>query len=422
MNRDHVQGAGAHGTAGTHAQTLALYRLLDELGDAHPHVEIESCSSGGARIDHEILRRTCRVWTSDSNDALDRQSIQRGASMFVPPEVMGAHIGPTRSHTTGRVHTLAFRAATAMFGHLGIEWDVTRLDERDRTALAGAIALHQRFRPLLHGGDTVRFDVEEPFLAHGVYATDRSEALVCWVGFWAVTRHEDVRVVGKDHQRFSSEPTIMMQDPDPAGRVDLGDHKMMLMSDPPYHTALRRLISRDFTPRSAAAYRARVEELAGQIVDQVVERGECDLVADIAGEMPSYVAAELLGLPLADGRELYRLTEILHSDPASLPPGAGAAALGEMFGHAAELWAREGGRARRRPGQRLHGRPGRGPPRGPDRLRAVLPAAGRRGRRHHPQPGGRGAGRPVRLTPTSSTACAATSGCSPPPSRSCSGG
>ena len=136
-------------------QTLALYRLLDELRARHPMVEIESCSSGGARIDHGILRRTDRVWTSDCNDALERQTIQRGASMLVPPELMGAHIGPTRSHTTGRVHTLAFRAATALFGHLGVEWNVLALDRHaSATELAEVIALHQRFRPLLHGGDT----------------------------------------------------------------------------------------------------------------------------------------------------------------------------------------------------------------------------------------------------------------------------
>ena len=83
----------------------------------------------GRRIDHEILRRTVRVWTSDCNDALERQTIQRGASMLIPPELMGAHIGPPTSHTTGRTHTLAFRAATAMFGHLGVEWNVLELDD-----------------------------------------------------------------------------------------------------------------------------------------------------------------------------------------------------------------------------------------------------------------------------------------------------
>jgi alpha-galactosidase len=178
MNRDHVQGSGSTGAAGTQAQTRAVYGLFDELRRRHPTVEFESCASGGGRIDHEILQRTERVWTSDCNDALERQTIQRGASMLIPPEVMGAHIGPTRAHTTGRVHTLAFRAATAMFGHLGVEWNVARLEEDRRAQLAAAIAVHKRFRPLLHTGDTVRFDTEPVYCAHGVYAADRSEALV----------------------------------------------------------------------------------------------------------------------------------------------------------------------------------------------------------------------------------------------------
>jgi alpha-galactosidase len=186
MNRDHVQGSGADGAAGTHAQTLALYALLDELQRRHPSVEIESCASGGGRIDHGILQRTSRVWTSDCNDALERQTIQRGASMLIPPELMGAHVGPARAHTTGRTHTLDFRVATAFFGHLGVECDVVSLDQRDREELAAAIALHQRFRALLHSGDVVRFDVvtngpptDSPVsFASGVYAPDRSEALV----------------------------------------------------------------------------------------------------------------------------------------------------------------------------------------------------------------------------------------------------
>src|SRR5262245_20982313 len=58
MNRDHIGGSGADQAPGTHDQTVAVYRLLDELHARHPDVEIESCSSGGARIDHEILART----------------------------------------------------------------------------------------------------------------------------------------------------------------------------------------------------------------------------------------------------------------------------------------------------------------------------------------------------------------------------
>ena len=178
MNRNHVHGSGGHGAAGTHEQTLAVYRLIDDLRARHPTVEIESCAAGGGRIDHGILRRTERVWTSDCNDPLERQTIQRGASMFIPAEVMGAHIGPPRSHTTGRRHSLAFRAATALFGHLGVEWNILELSAEERRALADVIAIHKRFRPLLHGGDSVRFDADPATTAHGVFSADRSEALL----------------------------------------------------------------------------------------------------------------------------------------------------------------------------------------------------------------------------------------------------
>lgn len=180
MNRDHIGGSGAGGAAGTHAQTLALYGLLDELRSRHPNVEIESCSSGGARIDHAILERTERVWTSDCNDALERQTIQRGASMLIPPELVGAHIGPVRSHTTGRRHGLDFRAITALFGQLGVEWNLLALDDTELRALAAVVELHKRFRGLLHSGDAVRFDTEPAYVAHGVYSADRDEALMSW--------------------------------------------------------------------------------------------------------------------------------------------------------------------------------------------------------------------------------------------------
>jgi len=158
-------------------------------------------------------------------------------------------------------------------------------------------------------------------------------------GFWAITRFDDVRAIGRDPETFSSEPTIMIPDPPEGGSMAFGDHKMMLMMDPPQHTAFRKLISREFTQAPAALLRPRVEALARQIVDCVIERGECDFVADIAGEMPSYVIAELMGLPLDDGRKLYQLTETIHSAPEAVPEGAQGAAVMEMFGYAQRVIA-----------------------------------------------------------------------------------
>lgn len=82
----------------------------------------------------------------------------------------------------------------------------------------------------------------------------------------------------------------------------------------------------------------RVDALAAQIVDGVVERGECDLVTDIAGLMPSYVIAELLGIPLADGVALYDLTEAIHTTPDPANPGAGMVAVIEMLQYAHGVW------------------------------------------------------------------------------------
>lgn len=181
MNRDLVHESGADGRPAGRAQTLAMYALIDELRVRHPGVEIESCSSGGGRADFEMLRRTERLWTSDSNDALQRQRIQRGASMLFPPEVLGAHIGPPRAHTSHRQHTLAFRAATAFFGHLGLEWNLLDMTDDDRAALSGIIAAHKDHRRLLHGGHTWRCDGDdEAVVAHAVVSSDRRTAVLSY--------------------------------------------------------------------------------------------------------------------------------------------------------------------------------------------------------------------------------------------------
>nr|WP_309244226.1 alpha-galactosidase [Micromonospora parastrephiae] len=144
----------------------------------HPGVEIESCSSGGARVDLAILARTDRVWASDCNDALERLSIQRWTGLLLPPELVGTHIGPERSHTTNRVHDLGFRAATALFGHHGIEWDIASIGAAEQTELAAWVALHKRLRPLLHAGRVVRVDHPDPAVwAHGVVDHDTTRAV-----------------------------------------------------------------------------------------------------------------------------------------------------------------------------------------------------------------------------------------------------
>lgn len=182
----------------------------------------------------------------------------------------------------------------------------------------------------------------------------RSNAPVAWHdepggrGFWAVTRHADVWAVDRDFQTYSSEPTIMINDP-LADAGSFGPHKMMLMMDPPEHTGFRKLIRSEFTEPAARLRGERIAQLAKQIVDAVIEKGSCDFVDEVAGEMPSFVIAELMGLPLEDGRELYKLTEIIHTAPEALPPGAAGQAVAKMFEYGGKVIAEK----RARPGDDL---------------------------------------------------------------------
>lgn len=153
-------------------------------------------------------------------------------------------------------------------------------------------------------------------------------------GFWVLTRHRDVKRVGREWSTFSSEPTVMIRDT----QLMMPDHQMFLTLDAPRHTEQRRLVSHRFTRRAAMALEARIRELARQIVDGVAERGRCDLVEDVAGLMPSYVVAELLGIPHEEGVDLYRLTEAIHAAPDPKAPDAGMRAVASMFEHAHRVW------------------------------------------------------------------------------------
>jgi alpha-galactosidase len=194
-NRDLVDaGTFPTGAPGVHRQTLAAYRLMDELRLRFPALEIESCSSGGARVDLGVIERTDRVWVSDCIDPLERQQMNRWTMQLLPAELLGSHIGSGVNHTTGRWHALSFRAGTALFGHFGIEWDLTTATERENRDLAEWIAFYKQHRALLHTGDLMRADETDPSLhVYGSIAADKSEALV----FLAFTGRSDVSPRGR---------------------------------------------------------------------------------------------------------------------------------------------------------------------------------------------------------------------------------
>jgi len=162
-----------------HEQTRGTYELLGRLKQTHPQVQFESCASGGGRIDFGILPFVDRFWTSDSIDPLDRILIQRGAQRLMPPEVLGTHIGSPTSHITRRSHSLAFRATTAFFGWLGIEWNLLNASPHEQDRLASVVTQYKEFRPLLHTGAAFREDHPDTnIMVHGVSAHDQSRSLV----------------------------------------------------------------------------------------------------------------------------------------------------------------------------------------------------------------------------------------------------
>ncbi|CAN1484608.1 GalA Alpha-galactosidase [Sphingomonadaceae bacterium] len=203
MNRDLSHPGDSSGVPRAFAQVGALYALLDRVRDAHPHVEIESCSSGGARADMGVLAHSDRVWTSDSNDALDRQVIQRGASFFLPLEVLGCHVGPAKCHVTGRRLSMEMRAATALMGHMGLELNLLTERTADLDVLKNAIDLHKKHRALLHNGDVFRLDSAPQLIASGVIARDKSEAIysVAYVASDAKVLPGRFQFTGLDPQR-----------------------------------------------------------------------------------------------------------------------------------------------------------------------------------------------------------------------------
>jgi alpha-galactosidase len=163
-------------------QTEALYRLFDELKRRHPGLEIESCASGGGRIDLGMIEHADRFWTSDQNDPLERQQIQRWSAMVIPPEFLGTHVGPTVGHQMHRTHDISFRALNALFGHAGIEWNVTEASDEEIAVLKQYIAFYKKHRALIHSGDVVRSDViQGNAQMYGTVSKDKKQAVFTYM-------------------------------------------------------------------------------------------------------------------------------------------------------------------------------------------------------------------------------------------------
>ena len=164
------------------AQTRGSYELIDRLRGAFPDVEIESCASGGGRIDFGILKRTQRVWLSDSNDALERLHIQHNAALFLPLSITGSHVGPRRCHTSGRTLDISFRAWVAAQRHMGFEMDPRELDDHEIAVLTEVTSWWKHNRDWMENADILRLDSPDPAIIAEQQMPPSGERFVVFAG------------------------------------------------------------------------------------------------------------------------------------------------------------------------------------------------------------------------------------------------
>ena len=133
-----------------------LYGILAELREKHPHVEIESCSGGGARVDLGIMRLTDEVWPSDNTDPFDRLSIQDGFTYAYAPGVMMAWVTDSPNGMNGRSTSLEYRFLSSMQGSLGIGANLTKWTADDFAAAKRLVGEYKSVRATVQDGKLYR--------------------------------------------------------------------------------------------------------------------------------------------------------------------------------------------------------------------------------------------------------------------------
>jgi cholest-4-en-3-one 26-monooxygenase len=182
---------------------------------------------------------------------------------------------------------------------------------------------------------------------HEMFSRLRAEDPVSWheepdgAGFWNVVRHEDVLTVSRDSELYSSERGgVSIMDPEGQGGFDTRG-LMMLYTDPPKHTRYRLLVNKGFTPRMIGLLEQYLRHRSQLIVDNVIERGSCDFVVDLASELPLQAIAEIMGVPQEDRRLLFEWSNAMigAEDPEFQRDGENVAqeASAALYAYANEL-------------------------------------------------------------------------------------
>ena len=159
------------------------------------------------------------------------------------------------------------------------------------------------------------------------------------LGFWALSRYDDVAAAFKDTTRLSSANGVSL---DPAA---YGPHAYKTMSflamDDPRHQRMRSLVSKGFTPRRVRDLEGRILELTRQHLEPALAEREFDFITQFAGKLPMDVISELISVPVADRDRLRGLADtVMHREEGvqDVPAAAMEAAL-ELVQYYSEMVA-----------------------------------------------------------------------------------
>ncbi len=157
-----------------------VYEVLDRLRARHPDVELESCASGGGRVDLGMLARAEQTWTSDNTDARDRLFIQEGFSQVYPARAMMCWVTDVPNFATGRSTPLGYRFVVAMAGGLGVGGDLAKWPVEERAEAARWIKLYKEIRDTVQAGRQFRLASpgEDRFSAVLYTAEDAAQAIL----------------------------------------------------------------------------------------------------------------------------------------------------------------------------------------------------------------------------------------------------